>query len=168
MGAPPANSASAGRANPVGISMLYLCDSVQTTMYEIRAGVYDYVTVGTFELLSDIEVINLADLDKISPFFAANSYGIDYIRQAVNIDYLRIIGQEIARPLRRHDSALDYLPTQYISDFIKSKGYAGIEYSSTMCKDGINLAVYDENLLKCISTTVYDVKSLTYLYDKIV
>ena len=162
MGAPKDGLATAGRANPSGISMLYLADSAETTLYEIRAGVYDYVTVGTFELLSDIEIINLADIDKISPFIASNLYGIEFIRQSVNIDILKVISCEIAKPLRRHDSTLDYLPTQYISDFIKSKSYAGIEYTSTMHHGGVNLAIFDENLFKCISTTVYDVKSLKY------
>lgn len=166
MGAPPKGTATAGRANPNGISMLYLADSIKTTLHEIRAGVYDYVTIGTFELLSDIEVINLADIDKISPFFATNLYGIDFIRQAVNIDSLKVISQEMAKPLRRHDSSLDYLPTQYISDFIKSKSYAGIEYMSTMCPGGVNVAVFNEHLLSCIETTVYDIKSLTYDFDE--
>lgn len=166
MGAPPREIATAGRANPNGISMLYLANSVKTTLHEIRAGVYDYVTVGTFELLSDIEVVNLADIDKISPFFAANLYGIDFIRQAVNFDSLKIISQEMAKPLRRHDSSLDYLPTQYISDFIKSKSYAGIEYVSTMFPGGVNVAIFDESLLNCIKTTVYDIKALTYDFNE--
>lgn len=167
MYAPPKGIATAGRVNPDGISMLYLADQAKTTLYEIRAGVYDYVTIGTFILSSDIEVINLADIDKISPFIAANSYGIDFIRQAVNIDCLKVISDEIAKPLRRHSSLLeylDYLPTQYISDFIKSKSYAGIEYTSTMCPGGINTALFDERpkFIKCVSTSVYDIKSLKY------
>lgn len=167
MGAPPKGIATAGRVNPNGISILYLSDSMKTTLHEIRAGIYDFVTIGTFELLTDIEVINLADIDKISPFFAANLYGIDFVRQAINFDSLKVISQEIAKPLRRHDSSLDYLPTQYISDFIKSKSYSGIEYISTMYPEGINIAVFDEHLLKCIETSVYDIKSLTYHFDEL-
>ena len=77
------------------------------------------------------------------------------------------IGSEIAKPLRRHDSALDYLPTQYISDFIKSEGFAGIEYKSTMCKDGINFAIFDEKLFECVETKSYDINELTYDYSEI-
>lgn len=126
---------------------------------------YDYVTVGKFKLLKDIEVISLAEIDKISPFIGIN-YGFDYTQYATNIEHLKMIGQEIAKPLR-NDNALDYLPTQYISDYIKSKGYDGIEYISTMCEKGINLAVFDKNLLKCINTTVYDVRSISYSYNQI-
>lgn len=48
MGAPPAKLASAGRANPEGISCLYLADSANTTLHETRAGVYDCATVAKF------------------------------------------------------------------------------------------------------------------------
>ncbi len=167
MGPPPPHLATAGRANPEGICILYLADSVKTTLHEIRAGVYDYVTIGSFELLQDIEIINLAEIDKISPFIASKSYGIEFTRHAVNIEHLKMISQEIAKPLRRHDSLLDYLPTQYVCDYIKSKGFNGIEYLSTMCTDGVNLAAFEHSIFRCTGTTVYDVTTLTYSYDKV-
>lgn len=162
MGPPPPNIAKGGRVNPVGISLLYLADEAETTLYEIRAGVYDYVTVGRFKLLKDIEVINLANIGRISPFIGID-YGFDFTQYAVNIEHLKMIAQEIAKPLR-NDNTLDYLPTQYISDYIRSKGYDGIEYGSTMRKQGFNLAVFDPNLFKCTSTKVYDIKSISYNY----
>jgi hypothetical protein len=162
MGAPPSQSATAGRVNSEGISVLYLADAEKTALHEVRAGVHDYVAIGCFELQRDVEIINLADIDKISPFI-----GIDFTQHAVNKEHLRMISQEIAKPLRRQDSPLDYLPTQYISDYIKSKGYYGIEYISTMCLDGVNLAIFDKSLFGCISTTVYEIKSLEYSHNKV-
>ena len=131
-------------------------------MYEIRAGVYDFVSVGRFELLRDIEVINLANIDRISPFIGIN-YGFDFTQYAMNIEHLRMVAQEIAKPLR-NDNVLDYLPTQYISDFIRSKGYDGIEYRSTMSKKGTNLAVFDPSIFECTGTSIYDVQSISYSY----
>jgi hypothetical protein len=162
MGAPPPHLATAGRVNPEGISVLYLADTEKTALHEVRAGVHDYVTIGCFELLKDMGIINLADMDKISPFTE-----IDYTQHAVNKEHLRMISQEVAKPLRRQDSPLDYLPTQYISDFIKSKGYDGIKYISTMCPDGVNLAIFDESLFRCISTNVCEIKSLEYSHNKV-
>lgn len=162
MGPPPDTKAKGGRVNPTGISILYLSDSEETTLYEIRAGVYDFVTVGRFELLRDIEVINLAKIDRISPFIGIN-YGFDFTQYAINIEHLKMIAREIAKPLR-NDNVLDYLPTQYISDYIRSKGYDGIEYISTMSKNGTNLAVFDPSLFKCTDTRVYDIQSISYSY----
>ncbi|WP_421778123.1 RES family NAD+ phosphorylase [Gardnerella sp. KA00747] len=43
---------------------------------------------------------------------------------------------------------MDYIPTQYISDYIKSKGYDGIEYVSVMSDAGKNLAIFNPEILK--------------------
>lgn len=114
MGAPPHELASAGRANPEGISHLYLSSDVLTTLKEIRSGAYDYVTVGKFVLKQDIDIVDLTSIDQISAFSELNC-----TQHAINKKHLRKINNEIAKPLRRHDSPLDYLPTQYIADFNK-------------------------------------------------
>lgn len=163
MGAPPSGKATAGRANSAGIGCLYLASNEMTTLHEIRAGAYDYVSVGKFILKQNIDIVDLTNIDKISVFT-----GLDCTQHAINKEHLRKISYEIAKPLRRNDSPLDYLPTQYISDFIKSiehdgkKEYCGIEYKSTMCSSGYNLAIFDENLFKCESVSVYHVNDLKY------
>lgn len=162
MGPPPPRKASPGRANPEGISCLYLADSLDTTLHETRAGVYDYATVGKFVLNEDIKVVDLTSIDKISPFLITD---IDLL--AANLEHLRKIGDEISRPLRKHDSSLDYLPTQYISDYIKSLGYSGIKYKSTMHNEGMNFAIFNEDLLKCVEVLDYDINSLRYDYSKL-
>lgn len=163
MGPPPDGKSSGGRVNPTGIQVLYLSNSQETTLYETRAGVYDYVTVGRFVLCEDIDVINLADIDKISPFIGVQ-YGFDFTQYAINIEHLKMIGKEIAKPLR-NDNFLDYLPTQYISDYIRSKKYDGIEYVSTMCPSGVNLAIFDKSKFKCTGVSVYEVKAISYTYN---
>jgi hypothetical protein len=159
MGAPPTHLATAGRVNPAGISILYLADSVKTTLHD---------TVGNFKLKKDIVVIDFANLDKISPFIANSTMGIEYTQHAINIEHLKLISQEIAKPLRRHDSELDYLPTQYISDYIKSQGFDGVEYVSTMHEGGFNLAIFDcNNFFSCTKTTVFRIKSISYSEETI-
>ena len=162
MGAPPDYIAKAGRVNPDGISVLYLSNSGETTLREVRAGLYDFVTIGRFELQQDIKVIKLTKIDHISPFLN-ELYGFDLTDYAVNLSHLKMIAKEIAKPLR-DNNVLDYLPTQYISDFIRSKGYDGIEYSSTMLEGGVNLAIFEPDLFKCMETKVYDIISIDYKY----
>ena len=58
-GAPPINKTTDGRANAREIRCLYLGDTAETTIYEARAGAYDYVTVGKFRLKKDIIVVDL-------------------------------------------------------------------------------------------------------------
>lgn len=167
MGAPPSEKASAGRVNPIGINYLYLANDHRTTLNEVRAGVYDYVTIGDFELKEDIMIIDFMLLDKVSPFTG------NALQLAVNMEHLKKISNEIAKPLRRTDGPLDYLPTQYIADFIKSikydngKSYDGIKYKSTLYEHGYNIAVFDESLFECKNVRVYDVNSIEYRYNPV-
>ena len=56
---PPAGKSSEGRANARGITCLYVASDVDTTLHEVRAGVFDFVSVGTFRLKQDITVVDL-------------------------------------------------------------------------------------------------------------
>ena len=170
MGAPPPGLAKAGRANAEGISHLYLANDEKTTMHETRASAFDIITVGTFFLKQDIVVINFRDLESISPFVD----DFDILEHAINIDHLKKINQEIARTLRRDDSPLDYIPTQYISDFIKSISsqngeplYHGVEYKSTMNISGYNLAIFYPELFECTDVKTFAVDELQYSYKNI-
>ena len=72
---------------------------------------------------------------------------------------------EIAKPLRRNDSVLEYLPTQYISEFVKSQGYDGVAYESTLHRGGYNVAIYDELFLDCLDVNTVEVKQVKYEFD---
>lgn len=163
MGAPPPRLTSAGRANSEGISCLYLSDNVDTTIHEIRARDLDYISVGSFELKKNIKVVDLSYIEKFSPF--STEYDLTWV--AVNMEHLKKIGREIAKPLRRQDSILDYLPTQYISDFVKHLGYDGIKYKSTLSSNGNNFAIFSEKNFKCSKVEVYHVNELKYCTKKI-
>lgn len=168
MGAPPSDKASAGRANSAGIRCLYLASDLDTTLHEVRAGVFDYVTIGRFELKEDIVVVNLKAIDHISPFIE----GLNPLEHAINKEHLKRINMEIGRPLRRSDTILDYIPTQYVADFIKSilhegkPEYAGIEYNSTLNRRGQNLAIFYPDLFDCTDVEIYHINQLKYEYEK--
>lgn len=69
---------------------------------------------------------------------------------------------------------MDYVPTQYIVDFIKSiehngaQEYDGIEYNSTTNPGGYNLAIFNPDLFECISVSVYDIEKLQYTSKSVV
>ena len=164
MSAPPAGMSSEGRANARGITCLYISNDVDTTLHEVRAGAFDFVSVGKFQLKQDITIVDLKAITQISPFIEE----LDFIEHAVNKQYLEKLNYEMSRPLRRSDSTLDYVPTQYIVDFIKSfehngePEYDGIEYNSTTNPGGFNLAVFNPDLFQCVSVDVYEIKELHY------
>ena len=163
MGAPPKEKGSVGRINPEGITILYLASDDITVLHEVRASTYDYVTVATFENTRDIIVVNLSRISKISPFL----YDGALEKFAVNRKVLNEMAAEVAKPLRRNDSTLEYLPTQYVSEFIKREKYDGVEYSSTFREKGFNLACYNESIFSCTSVKTIEITNVTYDSKKV-
>lgn len=163
MGAPPVGKRKSGRVNPEGIGVLYLTSDEKTALSEVRASAFDFVSVGEFRLKKDINVVNISGLNNISPALYAS--GLESL--AANTKVFSDIAKEIAKPLRRNDSSLEYLPTQYITEFIKSKGYSGVEFTSTMATGGINIAVFDETLFECKAIHDVEIKKIEYMYDNV-
>lgn len=164
MGAPPIEFAKEGRANSTGIRRLYLADSEKTCIHEIRSGAFDSICIGKFSLCKDISVIDFKRISKFSPF----NGDFDFLEYLVNKPILNKIDKEMGRALRAGDNHLDYIPTQYLCDFIKTltyksdEKYSGVEYSSTLNPGGNNLAIFYPDLFKCTNVKKYTVNSLKY------
>ncbi|MCL2547479.1 MAG: RES family NAD+ phosphorylase [Oscillospiraceae bacterium] len=162
MGAPPPGKRSVGRINPEGIGTLYLGNSPKTALAEIRAATFDFVTIGTFENCQEYNIVDFSAIDAASPFL----FDGNLEQFAANKNVLKEIAAEIAKPLRRSDSHLEYLPTQFISEFIKSKDYAGVEYKSTLNPDGYNLAMFDTESFICHHVQTISVTEINYIIDQ--
>jgi len=157
MSNPPPEKTKAGRANPIGISYLYLADDTKTSLYEVRSTLYDFVTVGTFRLKEDIDIINLRG-NIYDPMLIADNDNIeDFL---IHRPFISKLESELSKPKRRSDTELDYLPTQYLSEFIKSIGFDGVEYQSSLYSEGYNLAIFNPDKFECIETRVYEIEKL--------
>lgn len=163
MGAPPNELASPGRANSKGQSCLYLCTDKNTTVKEIRASAFDYITIASFELNRDVKVLNLSSITHNSPFaLDSNDERDRYIKYLINEKILHAIEKDLAKPMSRLDSELDYLPTQYFSDFAKACGYDGVQYCSTFGKKAYNIALFDSTVCSCGKCETMWVESVDY------
>ena len=158
MGAPPPDKRPAGRINPEGVGVLYLSLDAKTTLNEVRATTFDYVSIGTFNNERGFKVVNLSGIGRTSPFL----YIGELEEFAANRSVFQEIAAEIAKPMRSSDSPLSYLPTQYIAEFIKSKNYDGVEFASTLREGGHNLAIFDEKLFDCVKIQTVEVSQILY------
>ncbi|AZC00445.1 hypothetical protein DKE52_008010 [Acinetobacter pittii] len=68
MGMPPPAIASAGRANPVGIPYLYLAENIETCMAEIRPSNGCKVNIAKFNLINDVNLLDLTEPRKRASF----------------------------------------------------------------------------------------------------
>jgi len=161
---PPKEFATSGRANPKGISYLYLGSSIETTLYETRASLFDYVSVGEFRLKEDIKILDLRNPDyDIVPWSENDSVELFIIYAS----FIKTLQEEISLPIRKQDKELDYIPTQYISEYIKSLGFDGVEYQSSLDSKGHNLAIFNPDKFECIDTKVYDINSIKLEFTEI-
>lgn len=162
MGVPPVALTTAGRTNSEGIQCLYLSSDEETTFHEVRAKDYDHVSVGEFVQTKDLKIVDLSLFDRIGPFSIPD---FDMAWFAINIGIIRKIGDEIAKPMRRFDRAMDYVPTQYICDYIKHLGYDGIKFKSTLVSGGTNYAIFNEKKFDCINVKVAQIGNIDYTWN---
>lgn len=166
--APPEGVASAGRLNSEGISRLYLCSEEETAISEIRASRHDIVTIGKFRVSEKLRILDLSNFDQIN---ILSSFGYrEFLKYYLNMEALKHISDELARPVRSSDKAKDYLATQYISDFVKSitgeekSSYQGIKYRSTASETGYNLMLFADTKIDLVNQETKSINYIKYLY----
>jgi hypothetical protein len=165
MGKPPKENAKAGRANPEGIPYLYLSNDIDTTVFETRANLYDYVTIGEFLLKENLDVVNLRETELYDPIQLAEEEKLeDFL---IHLPFVTHLERELSHPVRRNDNELDYIPTQYLSEFIKSLNYGGMEYRSSLNPNGYNLAIFNSDYLECVNVYVKEIYEINYKHMEI-
>jgi len=138
MGAPPSDKALVGRANPKGVSYLYLSDSEKTTIGEVRPWRTARMTVAEFVIERALNVIDLSKLPQLySPFIYENLY------EAISgLTLIQSLVDDMSKPISPKQSEIDYLSTQYLSDLIKQMDYSGFIFNSSL-GNGKNLVIFD-------------------------
>ena len=62
----------------------------------------------------------------------------------------QMISRDLSKPMRRYDSELDYIPTQFICEFIKTfTNVQGIKFRSSLHNTGSNLVLFNQETMKC-------------------
>jgi len=141
MGAPPNKLASHGRANPAGIPYLYLASNDTTAISEIRPHTGEIVNVAEFEIPDNLKIVDLRNPRRtVSPFMLADESQVATLRG--DIGFLEQLGKELTQPVLPHAAAIDYIPSQYLCEFIKKCGHDGVMYRSSV-GDGVNIALFN-------------------------
>jgi hypothetical protein len=155
MGAPPKEAATHGRANPAGIPYLYLGSTSETAVAEVRPHPGEIVCVAEFSIETGLQIVDLRNpRELVSPFLLGDESAIALMRG--DIEFLERLGQELTTPVLPNAAAIDYIPSQYLCEFIKKCGYLGVVYSSSV-NAGVNLALFDPGRAKVGKVTEYSV-----------
>lgn len=156
---PLSDSAFEGRANPKGIPCLYVATDNETAMSEVRPWLGSILSIGKLKLTRDLKVIDFSLEEGTTqyPFFFFSEPSVEQRVKAV----WAAIDIAFSQPTTASDSRSDYAPTQIISEFIKSKGYDGIAYKSSLGK-GHNIALFDLDAADIIQCNICEVSKVKF------
>ncbi len=166
MGKPPVELAKNGRANPIGISYLYTGTTPKCAIHEVRPHIGAYVSVVDLRI-KDPASIYIVDLrfqpGTISPF------EIDELEKFSQIiPFLKILDTKMSQPISPMKSDLDYLPIQYLCEYIKQQKVDGIVYKSAAChgvKD-YNIVFFSDEHIERNSVKCYHVLKNRIEFEK--
>jgi hypothetical protein len=164
---PFSDKAYDGRANPKGIPCLYLANSKETAMSEVRPWVGSYVSVGQFKVLRDQQLIDCSRAHKAESFllsfpFEEREPQPSDIEKAVWSD----INRAFAEPMTRSDDSADYVATQILAELFKKEGFDGIVYKSNFGEEGYNIALFDIAAADLINCVLYQVDSIEFKFSQ--
>ena len=145
---PPKNvKVSAGRANPKYVKYLYVAESPTTAIFEVRPFIYDAVNIAKIQTTELLKVANIAvDLD------LSNDKDT-----TVDMHVMGMIQGAFSKPTNNTD---DYIPTQVIAEYIKSLGYDGIRFNSSIHSGGVNLTIFNYEKCEAISSQDFRIENI--------
>lgn len=172
MGKPPATVTGNGRANPVGIPCLYVASDTATAIAEIRPHKAEIVCVAEFEVIEIVnetgvvEKLKLIDLRSprktLSPFDLFEEQ-LQLLRRYM--EYLCRLSEELTLPVLPKSANLEYLPSQYLCEFIKHCEYDGVIYRSAMGV-GVNYAIFNDAKVTGIDVRQYRIDNITVVHSE--
>lgn len=161
---PLTNSASEGRANSKGIPCLYVAADAETAVHEVRPWPGLTLTIAQLHLIKDVKLIDFsetADAEQYPYFF----FGEPSIEQRVEAVWAAM-DIAFSWPVTVTDSTSEYAPTQIIAEFIKSKGYDGIIYKSSLTK-GHNYVLFNLNDAAVVQCDLFVVSKVKYDFERL-
>lgn len=145
IGPPPSKLAGSGRMNAFGISVLYGSTDANTAIAEVRPSVGSRVCVAKFDIVRDLNVL---DLDILEHILVKESYfAKDFSDKVKHAVFLRKLGHLCSKPVLPNDEKFDYLTTQAVAEFLSNNpAIDGIAYPSVQTSSpGKNIVLFQKS-----------------------
>lgn len=117
---PPPQATKDMRANYRYIPYLYCTNNPYIALVEVRPRLGSLVSIATIETNETIRLLDFTIQNKPSKMSES--------KKNLFLDLSLLYSS----PVTDTDDTLDYIPTQYIAEYAKSKGYDGIAFSSSL------------------------------------
>lgn len=136
-----------GRANPKYVRCLYMAESPVTALFEVSPLISDSVNIAQIKVNQKLKVADITiDLN------------MNYYKDAeFELCIMNMIQGAFSKPTNNPD---DYIPSQIISEYLKSIEYEGIRFNSSLHQDGVNLTVYNFSKCEAISSQDFRIEDI--------
>ncbi|PHD96622.1 RES domain-containing protein [Bacillus toyonensis] len=174
LNAPPENKIlKSGRANPVGIRVLYSAINEETAIAEVRPWKSAIVTIASVKPKEELKLVDLSKISNRRKQILSSFFSTENLYTELNaLDLLSTLDKTLSEPVHPESSELEYIPSQYLTEFIKSLGYDGVVFKSSL-GPGENYAffewdkfAYKESKLEIEIIDYYEVKDMKYNFSK--
>lgn len=82
------------------------------------------------------------------------------------LELINIINKDLSKPIV-YNKELEYLPYEFLAEYIKKRGFRGFAYNSSVTNEGINYVIFNYEHCNVISKKLYNIKKLTIDYEEI-
>lgn len=163
-------SATSGRANPVGVPVLYLASQIETAISEIRPWIGSPVTVAKFEVNKDIRAIDLTRAGGRSPTINPLKYLDAKFAPTAEQKANHVWGEmnrAFSTPVTETEKESGYAPTQMLAELFKWEGYHAVIYKSNFGGEhGYNIVLFDLESADFLSSHPYSVSDVTIKFNR--
>lgn len=169
---PPEHVISVGRANPVGIKMLYCVSdegdrdtAIETAISEVRAPASSTVTIAEITTNKELKLVDLSDFDGIKSVFELDQDG-DPVNELDKRRLTSYYVRSLSKPILEDTAQIEYISTQYLTALAEHLWFDGIMFKSSISK-GLNLVIFDEKNCDFNRLYYFEVEELRYNIKKL-
>jgi hypothetical protein len=138
---------SDGRVNPSFIKYLYTAEEPYTALVEVRPYLGSKVSIAEVRVN---EPLIVAD-------FSYESFGkLDGLEKKLML----MIMDDFSKP--SDSDRRSYIPTQYVSEFIKTLGVEGIRFNSSLHGRGRNITIFSYEKCQPIGSKLYEIEDICF------
>jgi hypothetical protein len=156
---PLAFAAAEGRANPKGIPCLYVATDRETAMAEVRPGVGTKLSLGQFQLMRDLRLIDFS-VGHDSPFYPP----LDEEAPAEVADNIWAqVDRAFSESIDSSPATAEYAPTQVIAELFRTNGFDGLVYKSKL-GPGLNIALFELEAAELHTCSLVRVQTVKFTF----
>lgn len=139
--APPPEKASSARASKKGEPVLYVSDTKETCVAEVRPWNTAAVAIAAMRTTRSTRIVDLSEKRIVR-----NPFTDELLKWRMQLsELLQRVSYELSLPVSPNHVDRDYLITQDLCRLIKEARYDGVKYQSSV-SEGFNIAFFDTHV----------------------